>query len=86
MLAKFADHAQLDKYVKEKEDSGDIKTMTQNDLEFLLAQCFRFHLEQKSQLQDKNADLSNWVCKEQTCCMERLERLIHHETLCIHSS
>ena len=85
VLAKFADHAQLDKYVKEKEDSGDIKTMTQNDLEFFLAQCFRFHLEQKSQLQDKNADLSNWVCKERTCCMERLECLIHYKTLRIHN-
>ena len=85
VLAKFADHAQLDKYVKEKEDNGEMKEMTQNDLEFLLAQCFRFHLEQKSQLQDQNADLSNWVCKESTCCMERLECLIHHETLRIHN-
>lgn len=83
--SRFADHAQLDKYVKEKEDNGEIASMTQNDLEFLLAQCFRFHLEQKSQLQDQNADLSNWVCKESTCCMERLERLIHHESLRIHN-
>ena len=85
VVAKFTDHSMLDRYVKEKEDSGEIKTMTQNDLEFLLAQFFRFHLEQKSQLQDQNADLSNWVCKESTCCMERLERLIHHETLRIHN-
>lgn len=85
VLAKFTDHAQLDKYVKEKENSGEIKTMTQNDLEFLLAQCFRFHLQQKSQLQDQNADLSNWVCKEPTCCMERLEHLIHYKTLRIHN-
>ena len=85
VYAKFANHAELDKYVKEKEDSGEIKTMTQNDLEFLLAQCFRFHLEQKSQLQDKNADLSNWVCTESSCCMDRLERLIHYETMHIHN-
>ena len=83
--AKFANHAELDRYMKEKEDSGEIKTMTQNDLEFLLAQCFRFHLEQKSQLQDKNANLSNWVCTESTCCMKQLERQIQFETLRIHS-
>lgn len=85
VLAKFATHAALDSYVKEKESNGEINKMEQNDLEFLLAQCFRFHLKQKSELQDENADLSNWACKEPTCCMQRLERRIRFETLRIHN-
>lgn len=84
--SKFASHADLDGYVKEKEQNGEIAKMKQNDLEFLLAQCFRFHVEQKSRLQDSDekADLSNWICEEPTCCMQRLEHLIRFETLRIH--
>ena len=87
MYARFASHAELDGYVKEREDSGEMKRMAQNDLEFLLAQCFRFHLEQKSQLQlqDKQANLRDWKCCEPTCSMQRLERLIRFETLRIHN-
>ena len=85
VAAKFPNHGELDKFVKGKEENGEINKMEQNDLEFLLAQCFRFHLEQKSQLQDQNVDLANWVCEEATCCMQRLERLIRFEALRIHN-
>ena len=85
VLARFASHVELDNYVSTKEGNGEINKMEQNDLEFLLAQCFRFHLVQKSELQDKNADLKDWACKEPTCCMQRLEQRIHFERLRIHS-
>ena len=80
----FTSHAKLDEYVKEIEDTQKIHSMPQHDLEFLLAQCFYFHLQQKSQLQDRNADLSKWTCEEPTCCMQQLEKYIHFETLSIH--
>ena len=85
LCGRFASHAELDSYVREKVDNGEIDTMRQNDLEFLLAQCFRFHLKQRSELQDKNADLSDWVCSESTCCMQRLEHCIRFESLRIHN-
>ena len=81
---EFTSHAKLDEYVKEIEDTQEIRSMPQHDLEFLLAQCLHFHLQQKSQLQDKNADFSKWTCEEPTCCMQQLEKYIHFETLSIH--
>lgn len=83
--AQFASHAELDSYVSTKEGNVEINKMEQNDLEFLLAQYFRFHLEQKSKLQDQNADLRDWACKEPACCMQRLEKQIRFERLRIHN-
>ena len=76
----FTSHAKLNEHVKQIEDNQTILSMPQHDLEFLLAQCFRFHLQQKSQLQD----ISNWTCEEPNCCMQQLEKCIHFETLSIH--
>lgn len=87
LLAKFTDHVHLDSYVKEKERDGEIEQLTKDDLEYLLAQYFRYHLEQKSQLQRENREmeLSAWSCEVKGCCMERLERHIDFESLRIHS-
>ena len=49
----FTNHAKLNEHVKQIVDNRMILSMPQHDLENLLAQCFRFHLQQKSQLQDK---------------------------------
>lgn len=81
----FTSHAKLNEHVKRIVDNRTILGMPQHDLEYLLAQCFRFHLQQKGQLQDKNADLSNWTCEEPNCCMQQLEKYIHFDTLRIHN-
>ena len=85
--AKFTNHVHLDNYVREKEQSGEIGQLTKHDLEYLLAQYFRYHLEQKTRLQrdNKQAELSEWGCEVKGCCMERLEKRIDFESLRIHS-
>jgi hypothetical protein len=85
--AKFTDHVHLDNYVREKEQSGEIGQLTKHDLEFLLAQYFRYHLEQKTRLQqeEKGVELSEWGCEVKGCSMERLEKRIDFESLRIHS-
>ena len=81
----FTSHAKLNEHVKRIVDNHTILGMPQHDLEYLLAQCFRFHLQQKGQLQDKNADLSNWTCEEPNCYMQQLEKYIHFDTLRVHN-
>lgn len=85
--AKFTDHVHLDNYVREKEQSGEISQLTKHDLEYLLAQYFRYHLEQKTRLQqdNKEVELSEWGCEVKRCGMERLEKRIDFESLRIHS-
>ena len=85
--AKFTNHIHLDDYVREKEQSGEISWLTKHDLEYLLAQYFRYHLEQKTRLQqdNKEVELSEWGCEVKGCCMERLEKRIDFESLRIHS-
>ena len=85
--AKFTDHSHLDRYVMEIEQTGAMDKLSMNDLEYLLAQYFRYHLEQKSrfQLDNKDAELSEWCCEIKDCHMEMLERRIHFESLRIHN-
>ena len=85
--AKFTHHVHLDNYVREKEQSGEISQLTKHDLEYLLAQYFRYHLEQKTRLQqdNKDAELSEWSCEVKGCSMERLEKRIDFESLRIHN-
>ena len=85
--AKFTDHVHLDSYVREKEQTGEINQLTKHDLEYLLAWYFRYHLEQKTQLQrdNKEEELCRWSCEVKGCCMERLEQRIDFESLRIHN-
>ena len=81
--AKFSNHVHLDTYVREMEQSGDISKLTKDDLEYLLAHYFQYHLEQKTQLQqddDEEEELSKWCCEVKGCCMERLEKRIDFES------
>lgn len=80
----FTNHAKLNEHVKQIVDNRMILSMPQHDLEYLLAQCFRFHLQQKSQLQYKNTNLSNRTCEEPNCYMQQLEKYIHFDTMRIH--
>ena len=80
----FTSHAKLNEHVRQIVDNCTILGMPQHDLEYLLAQCFRFHLQQKDQMH-KNADLSNWTCEEPNCCMQQLEKYIRFDTLRIHN-
>lgn len=85
--ATFTSHVHLDNYIREKEQSGEVVQLTKHDLEYLLAQYFRYHLEQKTRLQrdNKEVDLNDWGCEVKGCCMERLEKRIDFESLRIHS-
>lgn len=87
LQGKFTNHIHLDTYVREKEQSGEISQLTKHDLEYLLAQYFRYHLEQKTRLQreNKEAELDEWSCEVKGCCMERLEKCIDFESLRIHN-
>lgn len=87
MLAKFTDHSHLDKYVMGIEQTGEVDKLTKNDLEYLLAQYFCYHLQQKSRLQldNRDADLSEWCCEITDCHMEMLEQRIRFESLRIHN-
>ena len=85
--AKFAGHSHLDRYVREKEENGEMRALTKDDLEYLLAMYFRYHLEQKTELQRDNqeAELSGWSCNIKGCYMAKLEKQIDFESLRIHN-
>ena len=87
LQGKFTNHVHLDTYVREKEQNGEISQLTRHDLEYLLAQYFRYHLEQKTRLlrDNKEAELGEWSCEVKGCCMERLEQRIDFESLRIHN-
>lgn len=65
LLSKFTNHSHLDRYVMEIKQNGEVDKLTKSDLEYLLAQYFQYHLEQKSklQLENRNADISGWCCE-----------------------
>lgn len=71
---QYKNHAELDLYVKEHKEKDLLHSMPQKDLEFLLAQYFQFHLQDKSQYCKKVADLEKWECKEKDCLMHELEK------------
>lgn len=84
---RFTDHCHLDSYVREKRENGEMGDLTKNDLEYLLAQYFRYHLEQKTRMQrdSKEAELSGWSCAVKGCCMAMLEESIDFKSLRIHN-
>ena len=87
VLAKFTDHSHLDRYIIDKEQNRGIDKLTKDDLEYLLAQYFRYHLERKSKLQlnSREMDFTEWSCEIKDCHMEMLEQRINFESLRIHS-
>ena len=77
---EFKTHRDLDKYVEEQ----DLDSMTQHDLEYILAMYFRFHLESKEKLKENRQLLEEWVCEEAVCRMDEIEKLVDHKNLLIH--
>lgn len=82
--AEFRIHSELDEYVMRQTREGAIDSMSQHDLEFLLALYFRFHLESRAKLNDRPA-LEAWQCGELQCCMREVEKRIQVESMKIHS-
>lgn len=77
-------HGSLDEYVQEICKNRKIDTMPQHDLEFLLAQYFRFHVDSKSKANDTETPMVEWQCQENKCLMERVEKKIDLHSLQIH--
>ena len=76
----FKTHAHLDDYVKEQ----SLETMSQHDLEYLLALYFRFHLESKEKIKNDRKQYEEWVCPERFCHMDEVEMHVDQSTLLIH--
>ncbi len=81
---KFKTHSELDNYVQQLKRNKQVSDIPQNDLEFILALYFRFHLESKSELRDDSTALREWKCEVKGCCFEDIEKLIEVEALQIH--
>ena len=81
---KFKTHASLDEYVQEICKTGKIDAMPQHDLEFLLAQYFRFHVDSKRKASDTETAMVDWKCQETKCLMEHVEKKINFHSLQIH--
>ena len=82
---KFETHGDLDKYVIQMQTDNDIARITQQDLEFLLALYFQFHLESKKLLGKDRTALEKWKCEEEECQIGEIERLITMESLLVHN-
>ena len=82
---KFQSHSELDLYVKRIQQNGEIDSLTQQDLEFLLAQYLMFHLQCKNALKDNPLAVDGWRCGETECCMRELEERIKFDSLRIHN-
>ena len=76
----FKTHAHLDDYVKEQ----SLESMSQHDLEYLLALYFRFHLESKEKVKNDRKQYEEWVCPERFCHMDEVEMHVDQSTLLIH--
>ena len=78
-------HASLDEYVQEICKTGKIDAMPQHDLEFLLAQYFRFHVDSKRKASDTETAMVDWKCQETSkCLMKHVEKKINFRSLQIH--
>ena len=64
---------------------SDIARLTKQDLEFLLALYFQFHLESNKLLGKDRTALEKWKCEEEKYQMGEIERLITIECLLVHN-
>ena len=78
--SKFTTHRDLDKYVEEE----DLSSMTQPDLEYILAMYFRFHIESKEKVRHDTRLLEEWECEEKLCRVNTVEKLVDYDNLLIH--
>lgn len=82
---QYKNHAELDVYVKCCQANNKLDSMPQGDLEFLLAQYFQFHLQDRDQYKKDPVAMENWKCTERECHMQELEKRIELKNLRIHN-
>lgn len=73
--AAFETHQELDAYVRQYHT-----TLTQENLEFLLAQYYLLHMQKVM----RSTDLADWNCTDADCMMEFLEAKIDEKSMAMH--